>query len=119
MKISTLCIVVLSFATSCSFWEREPTAKEKLEVFKESKFDNNVLNDQSQYPTLLNTILENLDSIIKYDRSNDYSKKIDSIFDLIETEKLAVSKAKGKILIRFDMNRYKRENRIIECHFLY
>jgi hypothetical protein len=119
MKTSTLCLVVLTFATSCSFGEREPTAKEKLEVFQESKFDNGVLNDLSPYTTLLNTILPNLDSIIKYELSKEYSKKLDSIFNLIETGKLIISKEKGKTLIRFDINRYKRQNRIIECHFLY
>ena len=119
MKSFAVFIIVLSFTASCSFGEGESTKKEMLKVFQESKFDNGVLNDLSPYTTLLNTILPNLDSIIKYERSKEYSKKLDRIFNLIETGKLIISKEKGKTLIRFDINRYKRQNRIIECHFLY
>nr|MBP6091932.1 hypothetical protein [Crocinitomicaceae bacterium] len=119
MKIFSVYIILLSFTTSCSFGVPESTKEEKLKVFQESKFDKGLLNDLSSYATLLNSILPNLDSIIKYDNGKEYGSKLDSIFHLIETGKLVISKEKGKTLIRFDINRYKRQNRIIECHFLY
>jgi hypothetical protein len=43
----------------------------------------------------------------------------DSIFSLIKTGKLTISKEKGNTLIRLELNRYRLPNGIIECHFLY
>lgn len=119
MKIAIFCSSILFILTSCFISEHEPTEKEKSAVFKAAKFENSVVHDQSAYTAMLKTIFEKFDSIVVDNRKRHYSKQLDSIFGLIHTEKLVVSKDKGNIVVRFDINRYRRENRVIECHFLY
>jgi hypothetical protein len=119
MKIIVCCLIILSVIPSCFFLEHEPTKEEKQEVFEAVRFDNSVLHDQSAYTSVLNTVFGNFDSIGADNRNIHYSKKLDSVLDLIHTDKLEIFRENGDTVVRFDINRNKRQNRILECHFLY